>query len=93
MDSESIGEVKKALAGFPGLADVAVVEHGAGQADECLIAYVVPSGPGLDVPEVQAYARKALQQRLHAGGDHGDRRDPRHRGRERSTPPRCRCPS
>ena len=47
MDSESIGEVKKALESFPGLADVAVVEHGAGQADECLIAYVVPSGPGL----------------------------------------------
>jgi acyl carrier protein len=61
MDSESIGEVKKALEGFPGLADVAVVEHGAGQADECLIAYVVPSGPGLDVPELHAYARKTLR--------------------------------
>jgi len=50
MDSESISEVESALAAFPGLADVAVVEHGAGQADECLIAYVVPSGPGLDLP-------------------------------------------
>ena len=60
MDSESIGEVKKALESFPGLADVAVVEHGAGQADECLIAYVVPAGPGLDVPELHAYARKVL---------------------------------
>src|SRR5271169_1719881 len=60
MDSESIGEVKKALEGFPGLADVAVVEHGAGQADECLIGYVVPSGPGLDLPELHAYARKTL---------------------------------
>ena len=60
MDPESIGEVKKVLEGFPGLADVAVVEHGAGQADECLIAYVVPSGPGLDVPELHAYARKTL---------------------------------
>jgi acyl carrier protein len=60
MDSESIGEVKKALAAFPGLADVAVVEHGAGLAEECLIAYVVPSGPGLDLPEVHAYARKTL---------------------------------
>jgi hypothetical protein len=59
-DSESIGEVKKALAGFPGLADVAVVGHGAGQPDACLIAYVVPSGPGLDLPEVHAHARKAL---------------------------------
>jgi acyl carrier protein len=60
MDSESIGEAKKALEAFPGLADVAVVEHDAGQADECLIAYVVASGPGLDVPELRAYARKTL---------------------------------
>src|SRR5580693_8645385 len=60
MDSESIGEVRSALAAFPGLGDVTVVEHGAGQADQCLIAYVVPSGPGLDVPELHAYARKTL---------------------------------
>jgi nonribosomal peptide synthetase DhbF len=60
MDSESIGEVRAALAAFPGLADVTVVKHGAGQADQCLIAYVVPSGPGLDVPELHAYARKTL---------------------------------
>jgi len=60
MDSETIGEVKKALEGFPGLADVAVVEHGTGQAEECLIGYVAPSGPGLDVPELHAYARKTL---------------------------------
>ncbi|HJY96692.1 MAG TPA: phosphopantetheine-binding protein [Streptosporangiaceae bacterium] len=60
MDSDRIGEVKSALAAFPGLGDVTVIEHGAGQADQCLIAYVVPSGPGLDVPELHAYARKAL---------------------------------
>jgi acyl carrier protein len=60
MDPESIGEVKKALEGFPGLADVAVVEHGAGQPDECLIAYVVSSGPGLELPNLHAYARKTL---------------------------------
>ena len=60
MDSESIGEARSALAAFPGLADVTVVEHGAGQPDQCLIAYVVPSGPGLDVPELHAYARKTL---------------------------------
>src|SRR5277367_2466784 len=60
MDSERVSDVKKALAGFPGLAGVAVVEHGAGQADECLIGYVVPSGPGLDLPELHAYARKTL---------------------------------
>ena len=57
MDSEGIGEVRSALAAFPGLADVVVVENAA---EECLIAYVVPSGPGLDVPELHAFARKAL---------------------------------
>src|SRR6202011_2801362 len=61
MDFERIGDVKKALEGFPGLADVAVVEHGAGGPEECLIGYVVPSGPGLDVPELHAYARKTLR--------------------------------
>ena len=61
MDSEGIAEVKTALAAFPGLAGVTVVEHGAGQAGQCLIAYVAPSGPGLDVPELNAYARKALR--------------------------------
>jgi Phosphopantetheine attachment site/AMP-binding enzyme C-terminal domain len=61
MDSECIGEAKKALAAFPGLADVAVVEHDAGGADECLIAYVVPAGPGLEVPELHAYARQAVR--------------------------------
>jgi nonribosomal peptide synthetase DhbF len=60
MDSESIGEVRSALAAFPGLADVTVIEHGAGQADQCLIGYVVPAGPGLDVPDLHAYARKTL---------------------------------
>ena len=61
MDPQGIGEVRSALAAFPGLADVTVVEHGASQAEQCLIAYVVPSGPGLDVPELHAYARKSLR--------------------------------
>jgi nonribosomal peptide synthetase DhbF len=60
MDSESTGEARAALAAFPGLADVTVIEHGAGPPDQCLIAYVVPSGPGLDVPDLHAYARKTL---------------------------------
>jgi len=60
MDSESIGQAKKALEAFPGLADVTVIEHDAGQADQCLIAYVVPAGPGLDVPELRAHVRKTL---------------------------------
>jgi nonribosomal peptide synthetase DhbF len=60
MTPERIGEARAALAAFPGLADVTVIEHAADQADQCLIAYVIPSGPGLDVPELHAYARKAL---------------------------------
>ena len=60
MTPESIGEARAALAAFPGLADVTVIEHGAGQDDQCLIGYVVPSGPGLDVPELHAHARKSL---------------------------------
>src|SRR5579859_4835471 len=61
MDSGSTGEARAALAAFPGLADVTVIEHGSGQDDQCLIAYVVPSGPGLDVPDLHAYARKTLR--------------------------------
>jgi hypothetical protein len=60
MDPEGIGEVRSALAAFPGLAGVAVIEHDAGQDGQALIAYVAPSGPGLDVPELHAHARKAL---------------------------------
>jgi len=41
---------------------VVVVEHGGGEADYCLIAYVAPSGPGLDVAGLHAYARRALGQ-------------------------------
>jgi hypothetical protein len=36
IDSETISEVRSALTAFPGLAGVAVIEHGAGQAGECL---------------------------------------------------------
>ena len=60
MDSAGIGEVRAALAAFPGLAGVVVIEHDAGRSGQCLIAYVAPTGPGLDVPELHAYARKAL---------------------------------
>lgn len=60
MDSAAIGEVKSALAAFPGLADVAVVEHGAEPADQCLITYVTPAGAGMDLPGLHAYARKIL---------------------------------
>jgi hypothetical protein len=60
MVSEGVGAVRAVLAGFPGLADAAVVEHGGGGDDECLIGYVVASGPGLEVAELQAHVRKGL---------------------------------
>jgi Phosphopantetheine attachment site/AMP-binding enzyme C-terminal domain len=60
MDPEGIGEVRSALAAYPGLAGVAVTEHDAGPDGQCLIGYVAPSGPGLDVPELHAHARKTL---------------------------------
>ena len=44
MTPERTGEARAALAAFPGIAGVTVIELDAGQ---CLIAYVVPSGPGL----------------------------------------------
>lgn len=59
MASANIDDVKSTLAAFPGLANVTVIEHGDGP-DHCLIGYVVPSGPGLEVRELHAYARKAL---------------------------------
>lgn len=64
MGSVSIQEVESALAAFPGLANVAVVEQDAVSADQCLVAYVAPSGPGLDIPKLHAYARKLLPGRL-----------------------------
>jgi acyl carrier protein len=60
MTPASTAEASAALAAFPGIADVTVIEHGAGPDDHCLIAYVVPAGPGLDVPDLHAHARKTL---------------------------------
>jgi acyl carrier protein len=59
MDSEGISEVRSVLAAYPGLADIAVIEHRTPDG-QCLIAYVVPAGPGLDISELHAHARKAL---------------------------------
>jgi hypothetical protein len=61
MTPESTGEASAALAAFPAIADVTVIELDAGQAGQCLIAYGVPSGPGLDVAELHAHARKTLR--------------------------------
>jgi nonribosomal peptide synthetase DhbF len=61
METEGIAEARSVLAVFPGLAGVAVVEHVTDEAERCLIAYVAPSGPGLNVPELHVYARNSLR--------------------------------
>jgi nonribosomal peptide synthetase DhbF len=60
MGSAAIDEVESALAAFPGVAEIAVTEHDNGTADHYLIAYVTPKGPGLDMAELRAHARKTL---------------------------------
>ncbi len=60
MDPEGTSDVRTALAAYPGLAGVAVIEHDAGPDGQCLIAYVAPSGPGLDIGDLHAHARKTL---------------------------------
>jgi hypothetical protein len=68
MTPESTGEARAALAAFPGIADVTVIELDASQAGQCLIAYVVPSGVGHALPgvlcelfaEVLGVARRGL---------------------------------
>jgi acyl carrier protein len=60
MGSAARDEVESALAAFPGVAGVAVTEHDSRLADQNLIAYVAPDGPGLDMAELRAHARKIL---------------------------------
>ena len=63
MDTAHIDETEKTLAAFPGIADTAVITHDAGPDDgTCLIAYIVPAGPGLDLPALHAHARTTLSQ-------------------------------
>jgi aryl carrier-like protein len=60
MDSLPIPEVVSALAAFPGVADVTVVEYGTVAGDQCLVAYIEPSGPGLKMAALHAHARTML---------------------------------
>src|ERR1022692_1056592 len=60
MGSAARDEVESALAAFPGVAGVAVTEHDSRLADQNLVAYVAPDGPGLDMAELRAHARKIL---------------------------------
>jgi hypothetical protein len=60
MASAPTQEVEAALAAFPGLAGVTVVEQEAKLAGHCLVAYVAPGDHGIDMPALHAYARKLL---------------------------------
>lgn len=60
MDPTLIPEVASALATFPGVADVTVTEHRTRAGDWCLVGYVAPNGPDLDVRGMYAHARKIL---------------------------------
>ncbi|WP_262403121.1 non-ribosomal peptide synthetase [Actinomadura sp. CNU-125] len=48
-------EVEAALAGFPGLAHVAVAAHGARDGEKRLAAYVVPESAGVDVAALESH--------------------------------------
>lgn len=60
MASSAMDEVESVLAAFPGVAGVAVTEHDGEPDDRYLVAYVAPSGPGLDMTELHAHARKTF---------------------------------
>jgi hypothetical protein len=47
MDSEGIGEVRAALAAFPGLAGVAVIEHGGRSIEAMVLAGRISTAPGI----------------------------------------------
>jgi amino acid adenylation domain-containing protein len=55
-----LGEVEAALAGYPGLADVAVVAVEAEPGDKRLAAYVVPKAGEVDVPALREHAMGLL---------------------------------
>lgn len=60
MASVSIQDVEAALAAFPGLTKVTVVEQDASPAGHCLVAYVAAGGAGVDMPALHAHARRML---------------------------------
>jgi hypothetical protein len=79
MTPETTGEARAALAAFPGIVDVKVIVLDTDQADQCLSAYVMPSGPGLNMPEPHAHARKTLRMRAVRRGTWGGQVRPRQR--------------
>lgn len=60
MATAAIQNVRDVLAGYPGLADIAVLAHEQESVGQVLVAYVVPGGSGLNLAELHKYARKEL---------------------------------
>jgi hypothetical protein len=60
MDMAAIQSVRDVLGVYPGLADLAVLTHEQETAGQVMVAYVVPSSPGLDLAELHKYARREL---------------------------------
>jgi nonribosomal peptide synthetase DhbF len=60
MATPAVQDVEDALATFPDLADVTVVEQSVEADDERLVAYVTSGGAELDVSALHAHARKLL---------------------------------
>ncbi len=53
-------DVRDVLAAYPGLADVAVVTRVQEPLGQVLVAYIVPSSPGLDQAALHKYLRETL---------------------------------
>ena len=60
MSAVSVQEAESILSAFPGVASVTVVEHDITPDELCLVAYITPSDPTLDLPALQAHARRLL---------------------------------
>lgn len=56
----AIQDVRDVLAAYPELADVAVLTHDQEPLGQVLVAYIVPSGPGLDLAALHKYVRESL---------------------------------
>jgi hypothetical protein len=60
MSAASIKEAESVLLTFPGLTSVTVVAQGMASGELCLVAYVTPVDPSLDLPALHAHARRLL---------------------------------
>lgn len=56
----AIQDVRDVLAAYPELAEVAVLTHVQEPVGQVLVAYIVPSGPGLDLTALHKYVRDML---------------------------------